>query len=149
MRLALCALLAHASLSLAQPYPTKAVRIMVGASAGGGTDIIARMLADKFADGLKQPVIVENRPGASNTIAADITAKAAPDGHTLLVATNTAQAIAPHLLKLGFDPLTDVQPVGLIVVVSNVLVVGPAVTARNVQELLAALRASPAGMRYA
>src|SRR5258708_31293041 len=112
--------------ALAQTYPTKPVRIMVGASAGGGTDIIARMLADKFADSLKQPFIVENRPGASNTIAADITAKAPPDGHTLLVATNTAQAIAPHLIKLAYDPLKDVQPVGLIVVVPNVLIVGPA-----------------------
>src|SRR4051812_25217939 len=149
MRLALCALLAHASLSLAQPYPTKPVRIMVGASAGGGTDIIARMLGDKFADSLKQPFVVENRPGASNTIAADITAKASPDGHTLLVATNTAQAIAPHLIKLAYDPLKDVQPVGLIVVVPNVLVVGPAVKAKTVHDLLAEMRAAPAPMRYA
>src|SRR5436853_7209566 len=122
--------------AFAQPYPTKPVRIMVGASAGGGTDIIARMLADKFADSLKQPFIVENRPGASNTIAADITAKAPADGHTLLVATNTAQAIAPHLMKLAYDPLKDVQPVGLIVVVPNVLIVWPAVKAKSWQELL-------------
>ena len=135
--------------ALAQPYPTKPVRIMVGASAGGGTDIIARMLADKFADSMKQAFIVENKPGASNTIAADITAKAARDGHTLLVATNTAQAIAPHLIKLDYDPLKDVQPVGLIVVVPNVLIVGPAVKAKSVQELLAEMRAAPAPMRYA
>src|SRR5437868_9645061 len=75
-------------------YPSRPVRIMVGASAGGGTDIVARMLGDKFADALKQPFVIENRPGASNTIAADITAKAPADGQTLLVATNTAQAIA-------------------------------------------------------
>src|SRR5712671_6852602 len=100
----------------ADGYPARAVRIMVGASAGGGTDIIARVLAEKFAEGLKQPFVVENRPGASNTIASDLTAKAQPDGYTLLVGTNTAQAIAPHLIKLGFDPLKDLQPVGLIVV---------------------------------
>jgi len=135
--------------ALAQPYPTKPVRIMVGASAGGGTDIIARMLADKFGDSMKQPFVVENKPGASNTIAADITAKAARDGHTLLVATNTAQAIAPHLIKLDYDPLKDVQPVGLIVVVPNVLIVGPAVKAKSVQELLAEMRAAPAALRYA
>ena len=135
--------------ALAQPYPVKAVRVMVGASPGGGTDIIARMLADKFADSMKQPFIVENRPGASNTIAADVTAKAAPDGYTLLVATNTAQAIAPHLIKLGFDPLKDVQPVGLIVVVPNVLVVGPAVPARSLQELLALIKSKPGEFRYA
>jgi len=138
-----------ASACLAQAYPTKPVRIMVGASAGGGTDIIARMLADKFAESMKQPFVVENRPGASNTIAAEVTAKAAPDGHTLLVATNTAQAIAPHLMKLAYDPLKDVQPVGLVVVVPNVLIVAPTVKARSVQELLAEMRSAPAPLRYA
>src|SRR5205085_4178264 len=112
-------------------YPTRPVKIMVGASPGGGTDIIARMLAEKLADAMKQPFVVENRPGASNTIAADLTAKASPDGHTLLVATNTGQAIAPHLIKLGFDPLKQLQPIGLVVLVPNVLVVGPSVTAKD------------------
>jgi tripartite-type tricarboxylate transporter receptor subunit TctC len=136
-----------ASAALAQSYPSKPVRIMVGASPGGGTDIIARMLGDKFADSLKQPFIVENRPGASNTIAADVTAKAAPDGHTLLVATNTGQAIAPHLIKLGFDPLKDVQPLGLIVVVPNVLVVGAQLPLTSVAELIALAKKQP--VRYA
>ena len=75
-----------------------------GASPGGGTDIIARMLAEKFGAELKQPFVVENRPGASNTIAADLTAKAPADGHTLLVATNTGQAIAPHLDQACLRP---------------------------------------------
>ena len=79
----------------AQTYPTRPVRLMVGAPAGGGTDIVARMLGEKLTDTLKQPFVVDNRPGASNTIAADVTAKSPPDGHTLLVATNTGQAIAP------------------------------------------------------
>jgi len=147
MRRILALLACVASAALAQPYPAKPVRIMVGASAGGGTDIIARLLADKFAESMKQPFIVENRPGASNTIAADVTAKAPPDGHTLLVATNTGQAIAPHLLKLGFDPLKDVQPAGLIVVVPNVLIVGPQVPAANVAELVAL--AKKQALRYA
>ena len=86
-------------------YPTKPVKLMVGAGAGGGTDIIARLLAEKMTESLKGTFIVENKPGASNTIAADLTAKAAPDGHTLLVATNTGQAIAPHLIKLA-DQIT-------------------------------------------
>src|SRR5258706_3255061 len=150
MQFLLAVALAIASAAaLAQPYPNRSVRIMVGASAGGGTDIIARVLADKFADSMKQPFVVENRPGASNTIAADLTAKASPDGHTLLVATNTAQAIAPHLIKLAYDPLKDVQPVGLIVVVPNVLIVAPNVPARTVQELLALMRSAPAPLRYA
>ena len=74
-------------------YPSKHVKLMVGAGAGGGTDIIARMLAEKMSESLKGTFVVENKPGASNTIAADLTAKAAPDGHTLLVATNTGQPL--------------------------------------------------------
>jgi tripartite-type tricarboxylate transporter receptor subunit TctC len=122
---------------------------MVGANAGGGTDIIARMLAEKFAESFKGSFVVENRPGASNTIAADLTAKAAPDGHTMLVATNTGQAIAPHLIKLAFDPIKDLTPVGLIVTVPNVLVVGAQVPANNVAELVALMKAKPGEFKYA
>lgn len=134
---------------LAQPaWPGKPVRIMVGASAGGGTDVIARMLADRFADTWKQSFVVENRPGASNTIAADLTAKAAPDGHTLLVATNTGQAIAPHMLKLAYDPLKDLQPVGMIVEVPNVVLVSATTPIKTVSELIADMKAKPQGYRY-
>lgn len=133
----------------ATAYPAKPVRLMVGANAGGGTDIVARMLADKFADQMKGTFLVENKPGASNTIAADLTAKASPDGHTLLVATNTGQAIAPHLLKLSFDPIKDLTPIGLVVSVPNVLVVGPGVQAASVKELIAAMKARPGAFRYA
>lgn len=133
----------------AQTYPTKPVRIMVGAGAGGGTDILARLLAEKMGESLKQSFIVENRPGASNTIASDLTAKAAPDGHTLLVATNTGQAIAPHVLPLTFSPLKDLQPIGLVAVVNNVLIVGPgAGNVGDVKALLAAIK-SKGGFRYA
>lgn len=153
LRASLPALIAASGLlpvvSHAQGYPVKPVRIMVGANAGGGTDIIARMLAEKMAEGLKGNVVVENRPGASNTIAADLTAKAPPDGHTLLVATNTGQAIAPHLIKLGFDPLKDLSPIGLIVTVPNVLVVGSQVPVSNVAELVAAMKAKPGDFKYA
>ena len=130
-------------------YPSRPVKILVGANAGGGTDIIARMLAEKFQESMKQPFVVENKPGASNTIAADVTAKASPDGYTLLVATNTGQAIAPHLIKLGFDPLKNVQPVGLVVVVPNVLVVGSTTPYMNVSDLVAAAKAKPSDIKYA
>jgi tripartite-type tricarboxylate transporter receptor subunit TctC len=122
---------------------------MVGAGPGGGTDIIARMLAEKFAEGLKGSFVVENKPGASNTIAADITARAPADGHTLLVATNTGQAIAPHLIKLSFDPLKDLVPVGLIVTVPNVLVVGAQVPVNTVSDLVRAMKARPGYFKYA
>ncbi len=129
-------------------YPAKPVRLMVGANAGGGTDIVARMLADKLAESMKGTFVVENKPGASNTIAGDLTAKAAPDGHTLLVATNTGQSIAPHLLKLAFDPMKDLTPVGLVVSVPNVLVVGPTVPANSVQDLIALMKSKPGALRY-
>ena len=133
----------------AQPFPSKPVKLMVGASPGGGTDIVARMLGKELAETMKQPFVVDNKPGASNTIAADITAKSPPDGYTLLVATTTGQAIAPHLMKLGFDPLKDLTPVALVMVVPNVLIVGPAVTARDVKELVAQMKAKPGTFNYA
>ena len=133
----------------AQAYPNKPVKLMVGAPAGGGTDIVARMLGEKLTDSLKQPFVVDNRPGASNTIAADVTAKSPPDGQTLLVATNTGQAIAPHLLKLNFDVLKDLTPVALVMVVPNVLIVGPSVTARDVRELVAQMKAKPDSFNFA
>ena len=142
---AFCALSAVAQTA----YPTKPVKLMVGAGAGGGTDIIARMLAEKMTESLKGTFIVENKPGASNTIAADLTAKAAPDGHTLLVATNTGQAIAPHLIKLAFDPIKDLTPIGLVVTVPNVLVVGSNVPANNVKELVTLMKAKPDEFKYA
>ena len=130
-------------------YPTKSVKLMVGAGAGGGTDIIARMLAEKMTDSLKGTFIVENKPGASNTIAAELTAKAPPDGHTLLVATNTGQAIAPHLIKLSFDPMKDLTPIALVVTVPNVLVVGTSVTANTVKELVTLMKNKPEEFKYA
>jgi tripartite-type tricarboxylate transporter receptor subunit TctC len=133
----------------AQAYPSKPVKLEVGAPAGGGTDIVARMLGDKLGESMKQSFVVDNRPGASNTIAADFTAKSPPDGYTLLVATNTGQAIAPHLMKLNFDTLKDLAPVSLVMVVPNVLVVGPAVTAKDVRELVAQMKARPDSFNYA
>jgi tripartite-type tricarboxylate transporter receptor subunit TctC len=151
---ALQALLAGLALTapvvaLAQAGSDKPLRIMVGASPGGGTDILARMLADKMGPSLKQTVVVENRPGASNTIAADMTAHAVADGNTLLLATNTAQAVAPHLLKLKYDPLKDLQPIGLVAVMPNVLVVSSNTPYRNVKELLAAMADKPGSFKYA
>ena len=146
----LVALLTFTSFTSAQTtYPTKPVKLMVGAGAGGGTDIIARMLAEKMTDSLKGTFIVENKPGASNTIAAELTAKAPPDGHTLLVATNTGQAIAPHLIKLSFDPMKDLTPIALVVTVPNVLVVSTSVPANTVKELVTLMKNKPEEFKYA
>jgi len=89
--------------------------------------------------------VVENRPGAGNTIAADVTAHAPPDGYTLLVATNSAQAIAPHMIKLSFDPIRDVQPVALLVVVPNVIATAPTVKANTIRELVAEIKSKQPG----
>ncbi|KGH26097.1 ABC transporter substrate-binding protein [Comamonas testosteroni] len=130
-------------------YPAKPVRILVGSPPGGGTDILARLVAEKLGADLRQSFIVENRPGASNTIAADITARAEKDGLTLLLATTTAQAIAPHLLKLKFDPLKDLQPIGMVATVPNVLVVPTNSPYKSPQELAEALRSKPGQLKYA
>ena len=136
------------ALTGAYAQDTRPVRLMVGAAPGGGTDVMARIVSDKLAAILKQPVVVDNRPGASNTIAADITAKSAPDGNTLLMGVVTSQAIAPHLLKLQFNPLKDLVPVALVSSVPNVLVVNNQVTARDVKSLVAQIQANPDKFRY-
>lgn len=132
----------------AQADDTRPIRMMVGAAPGGGTDVMARIVSDKLAAILKQPVVVDNRPGASNTIAADITAKATPDGNTLLMGVSTSQAIAPHLLKLQFNPLKDLAPVALVAQVPNVLVVNNQVPVQDVKTLVAQVQAHPDKFRY-
>lgn len=128
---------------------SKTSRIMVGASAGGGTDLIARVLAEHFAKGLGKTFIVENKPGASNTLAAGTTAKAPADGATLLVASTTGQAIAPNLLELPYDPVKDIKPIGMVMVVPNVLVVSSQVQASNVKELVTGIKSASKPFRYA
>lgn len=137
------ALLMVSAAAYAQNYPTRPVRILVGSTAGGGTDIIARLIGEKLSDIFKQPFIVENRPGASTTIAGAIAAKATPDGHTLLMATNTLRAATPHLFKLSYDVNKELAPVALLVRVPNVLIANNAVPAKDVRELVALVRSRP------
>jgi tripartite-type tricarboxylate transporter receptor subunit TctC len=144
---AVCTLAAHAPL-FAQDWPTKPVRILVGSAPGGGTDAMARAVADRLGPLLKQPVVVENRPGASNTLAADLTAKAT-DGHTLLMGVSTAHAIAPHLLKLGYDNNKDLVPVVFVGAVPNVLVVNNALPVDSVQSLIKLAKSKPGQLNYA
>ena len=121
--------------TLAQEWPTKPVKLLVGASPGGGTDQMARAVADKLTPMWGQTVVVENRPGASNTLAADVTAKAT-DGQTMLMGVSTAQAIAPHLLKLNYDNAKDLIPVAFTGSVPNVLVVAADSPVNSVQDLV-------------
>lgn len=134
--------------SFSQEWPTRSVRIMVGSSPGGGTDAMARAVADRLGPLLKQAVVVENRPGASNTLAADVTAKST-DGHTMIMGVSTAHAIAPHLLKLGYDSDKDLVPVVFVGAVPNVLVVNNALPVDSVQSLIKLAKEKPGQLNYA
>jgi len=144
---AACTLAANTVVS-AQEWPTRSVRILVGSAPGGGTDAMARAVADRLGPLLKQPVVVENRPGASNTLAADVTAKAT-DGHTLLMGVSTAHAIAPHLLKLGYDSNKDLVPVVFVGAVPNVLVVNNELPVDSVKSLIQLAKSKPGQLNYA
>lgn len=132
----------------AQEWPRQTVKLLVGSAPGGGTDAMARAVADRLGPLLKQPVVVENRPGASNTLAADVTAKST-DGHTMVMGVSTAHAIAPHLIKLGYDSNKDLVPVAFVGAVPNVLVVNNALPANNVAELVKLAKAKPGQFNYA
>jgi tripartite-type tricarboxylate transporter receptor subunit TctC len=130
-------------------YPERPIRLLVGFAPGGGTDTTARAIAQKLSQSLSQQVVVDNRPGAAGNIAAHIVAKANPDGHTLLMGTIAALAINPTLYgNLPFDPVRDFAPITQAVNSTNILVVHPSVKAHNVQELIAAAKASPGKVLY-
>ena len=134
----------------AQGYPSKPVKMVVGFSPGGGTDILARIVAQKLGEAWGQSVVVENRPGASATIGAAVVAKAAPDGYTLSMGQLTPNAIAPALFtNLTYDAGKDFVPIILVGTSPNVLVVNPAVPAKSVAELVALAKSKPAGLTYA
>src|SRR5215211_861270 len=145
VRLAATAALVFFSASaLAQAYPNKAVRMIVGFPPGGGTDVVARVIGQKLSEWWGQAVAVENRPGATGTIGADFVAKSAPDGYTLIMGHVNSHAIAPNLFaKLPYDPIKDFAAVSYVGYVPNVLAVHPSVAARSVKELVALLKSKP------
>jgi len=136
-------------LSLAQAYPSKTVRLIVPFAAGGSTDVIARTLAPRLAEAWGQQVIVDNRPGGNTTIGTDIVAKAAPDGHTLLVTPAPFTVVPSVMKKLPYDPAKDFEPITLINTTPMGLVVHPGVPAKNVKELVALAKARPGQMNFA
>ena len=132
----------------AQTFPSKPVTIVVPFSPGGATDIMSRMLAERLHKRLGQPVIVENKPGGGTMIASEHVAKAAPDGHTLLLAASSL-GIAPNLYnKVNYDPIKDFAPVSQVASVVHVLVVHPSLPAKNVGELVSWLKANPTKANY-
>ena len=134
----------------AQQYPTKTVRLIVGFPPGGGTDIVSRLLAQKLTEAWKQQFIVDNRPGATGMIGANVVAKAPPDGYTLLTGHVNSNAIAPWMVRKPlYDPLTDFAAIAYIGYAPNVLVVHPSTPAKNVKELIALARAHPGELTFA
>jgi tripartite-type tricarboxylate transporter receptor subunit TctC len=133
----------------AQDYPGKPVHIIVGFAAGGGNDIIVRVLAPKMSEGLGQPVIVENRPGAQNIIAAEYVAKAAPDGYTLLMGPSGAMTMNPAIYsKLPYSPLKDFIPISMIGDFPLLLVVSASLPVKSVKELIDYALANPSAVNY-
>ena len=133
----------------AQPYPSKPVRFIIPFAPGGGNDIIGRAIAAKLTDAWKQQMVVDNRPGAGGNIAGEITARAAPDGHTVFQ-FNIANVIAASIYpKLAYDPVRDFAPVTQIGGSPFLLVVHPSVRANDVSELIALAKAQPALLNYA
>lgn len=138
------AAVAHAQ---APAYPTKPIRMIIALAPGGGVDTTGRYIAQKLSQAWGQSVVADNRPGAGGTIAADAVARAAPDGHTLLM-TSSGITITPSIMKLSYDPMKDLLPVTLAVESPGVMVVHPSVPAKNVKELVAFARARPGELFY-
>jgi len=142
-------LIATACNVTAQPYPAKPMRIIVGQTAGGVSDLIARMVAQRFTESFKQPAVVENRAGAAGGIGTEIAVKAPPDGYTLLLSSAGPIVINPGLYpKLGYDPIRDLAPIAFIASSPLVLVVHPSVPAKSVRELIALVKATPDRLSY-
>jgi tripartite-type tricarboxylate transporter receptor subunit TctC len=149
-RFACIVLCACAFAANAQSYPTRPVRIVVFVPAGGGADLLARVMGQKLGDALGQTVVVDNRAGMGGVIATSLVAKAAPDGYTLLQAGITTHGIGPHIYSnLPYDPNKDFVPIVLSATLPIFLVVNAQVPAKSVSELIALAKAKPDGVSFA
>jgi tripartite-type tricarboxylate transporter receptor subunit TctC len=133
----------------AQAYPSKPIRIVVPYGAGAGIDVISRLVGERLSQRLGQPVVIDNRPGGGTLLAAEQVAKAAPDGYTLMVTTDSTITINPHLYaKLPYDPVKDFAPITQLVFLNQLLLQNPAVPANNLKELIAYAKANPGKLNY-
>jgi tripartite-type tricarboxylate transporter receptor subunit TctC len=132
----------------AQPYPTKPVRFIVPFAPGGGTDVLARLLAQRLFDPLGQPVVVDNRPGAGGVIGAEIAARAPADGYTIVLGSPGPLTINPNLQRVPYDTLRDFAPITLATISPFVLVLHPSVAAGSVKDLIALAKAKPGQLNY-
>jgi tripartite-type tricarboxylate transporter receptor subunit TctC len=133
----------------AQSWPTRPVQIVVSSGAGGTADIVARMIGEKLAPALGQPVVVENKPGAGGNLGASSVARANPDGYTLLMSGSPTHSVGPHLFKnLTYDPMRDVPPVAMLAVAPNLLVVNASSPVSSVGDLIKLARGKPGTVTY-
>jgi len=136
--------------ALAQTYPSKPIRFVVPFPAGGAGDLVIRPLAQKLNERWREPVVVDNRSGASGALGLQIAANAPADGHTLALGTASTHSINPALHRdLPYDPVKDFAPIALLIVIPNVLVAHPSLPARSLQELIQLARAKPGQLSYA
>jgi tripartite-type tricarboxylate transporter receptor subunit TctC len=143
------ALLALGTAASAQDYPSKPIRMVVGFPPGGGTDVVARILAPRMSELLGQPIVIENRPGATGTVAAGQVAKAPPDGYTIMMGHVSVNAIAPSLFSnLPYDVLKDFSPIAIAAAVPHLVTVHPSMPAKNLKELIAHLRGQPGKLTF-
>ncbi len=136
--------------AMGQDFPNKPIRLIVPFPPGGSTDIVARIIAPTLAQELGQPVVIENRSGATGLVGSELVARAKPDGYTLLMATTSTHSISPHLMKtMPFDAVKDFVPVSNAALLPLILVVHPSVRANSVEELMALAKAKPGNLAYA
>ena len=146
----LFALLSVASPASGQQYPVRPVRMLIGFPPGGGTDIVGRIVAQKLSENLGQQVVPENRGGATGMVAAELAARAAPDGYTIMMAHISAMSILPWLYpKMTYDTAKDFAPITLAAIGPNLLVVHPSLPVKNTKELIALAKARPGQLHYA
>lgn len=143
-------LILFAGYAAAQTYPNKPIRVVLPFPPGGGTDALARIISPKLSEGLGQSIVIDNRPGATGNIAADIVAKSAPDGYTLFMSFSTVLTANKSLYsKLPFDPIRDFAPITQLATAQFILVAHPSVPAKSVSELIALAKAKPGSLNYA
>lgn len=143
------ALLLTASPAIAQTYPHKPIRVVLPFPPGGGTDSLARVILPRMGQALGQSLVIDNRPGAGGTLAAEIVARSAPDGYTLFMGSSTGVTAAPSLYKLAYDPIRDFAAITQFATASFILVVHPSLRAATVSELVALAKGKPDSLRYA
>lgn len=147
--LALAVCLASPAMGQGSTYPARPVRFLIPVPPGGGADMLGRLVAQKLSEKWGQTMVVDNRGGASGTIAVDLTAKAVPDGYTLVMGLIASITVAPSLGKLSYDPVKDLAPVTMLAVAQNILVVHPSLPATSVKDLIALLKSKPGQYQYA